>query len=266
LLSAIGSREARSVIEEYGLTPEWYQQRQLEFAGDPCKSSYAWGNDEERLKCLEREDVGVYRVLSEAKLLLIDPSIVVPEFHLSEALRFLQGINPAAIRASSSHTQESHLLELLTPILCAYRPHELGEFMRAVVKTMPDRDLGGPLHLAKHAEARAFSAIAPHLTSSGLFNAWSPVRKMRSTSSLWSYGLRPYLPETLSRLVGFCGKRRARQFFAGSCGHSRTSVVHFLKKIVTVWCAWPILRMQVFERGQYPWQSLCRMKGSPDRL
>jgi hypothetical protein len=214
LLSAIGSREAQSDIEEHSLTPEWYQQRLMEFAGDPCKSLYAWRNDEERLRCLERGDIGVYRLLNEAKLLLIDATIAVPEFRVAEALQFLRGINPAAVRASSSHTQESHLLDLLTPILCAYRPRELGEFMRAVVKTMPsreitgqyflamhlpeislllgqsevseiyeaiktisisapewsDKNLGGPLNLAKHAEARAFSAIAPHLTSSDLFN------------------------------------------------------------------------------------------------
>lgn len=214
LLSAIGSRDARSDIEDYSLTPEWYRQRLVEFIDDPCKSSYAWGNDEERLRCLQREDVGMYRVLNEAKLLLIDPSIAVPEFRVREAVRFLQGINPAAVRASSSHTQEGHLLELLTPILSACRPGELGEFMRTVVKTMPSREitgqyflamqlseislllgqsevaaiseaiktisisapewseknLGGPLHLAKHAEARAFSAIAPHLTSLDLFN------------------------------------------------------------------------------------------------
>jgi len=147
LLWAIGSKRSRSLIDEYDLTPEWYKERLAEHGSDPCKSFYAW-NEEEVASCLRREDVDLYTILERAKCVPIDPSAVLPPSLIKRAQDALTPINPNAIRASTSHTLESHALETLTPILCAHRPHELADFMRSVVRTMPAREMNGQYFLA----------------------------------------------------------------------------------------------------------------------
>ncbi len=212
LLLTIGSKESKSLIEEHDLTPEWYKEQQKQHASDPCKSMFSW-TENESISCLGREDVPLHIILGRAKLGIVDPSVAMPPSLIQRSKESLWSINPAMIRAHSSPTIERHQLEMLTPILCAHAPSELANFMRAVVRTIPDRaaegqyflaitlpeislllrdgevsavsraitalsadasewsfqDQSGPRHMRKIAEARAFSGIAPHLSSSDFF-------------------------------------------------------------------------------------------------
>lgn len=212
LLFVIGSRESESLIEEHDLTPEWYRELRAQHASDPCKSHFELA-ESERLSCLGREDVPLHIILGHAAIAIVDPSITLPASLIRRAQEALHTINPAMIRAASSNTIEGHHLQTLTSILCAHAPSEIADFMRGVVRMMPDRDLtgqyylaiqlpeislllradevtavsramadlsadgsewssddhGGPRHTRKTAEARAFTGLAPHLSSSEFF-------------------------------------------------------------------------------------------------
>ena len=209
LLRAVGTRESQSLHEQYDLTPEWVKDRQNKHASDPCTSLFSW-TEAESISCLGREDVPLHIILERATLPVVDPSITVPTSLIRRAREALACVNPAMIHASLSKTIEAHHLETLSQAFCAHAPSELADFMRAVVRTMPERDLGsqyslamslpdialllreeeisailrtmsdlsadasewssddqsGPRHTRKIAEAWAFSAIAPHLSSS----------------------------------------------------------------------------------------------------
>jgi probable addiction module antidote protein len=147
LLLAIGTQASESLIEENDLTPNWYKELRAEHASDPCKSYYNW-TESESLSCLGREDVALHIILGRAALPIVDPSITVPSALIRRAKESLQNINPSMVRAGSSHTIESHHLETLTQLLCAHAPSEIGDFMRGVVRTMPDRDLTGQYYIA----------------------------------------------------------------------------------------------------------------------
>jgi hypothetical protein len=212
LLFTIGTSESQCLIDEHGLMPQWHKELLEQHASDPCKSLFAWTKSE-GLACLGREDIPLHVILDRATLPIVDPSVALPDSLLRRAKEALQTVNPAKIRSASFNTIENHNLETVTQILCARAPSEIANFIRAVVRTMPDRDLtgqyylgvqipeislllrpeeviavsraiadlssdasewsaeehSGPRHTRKIAEARAFSGIAPHLSSSEFF-------------------------------------------------------------------------------------------------
>jgi len=147
LLLAIGSRDSESLINEHALTPKWYAEQRAQHASDPCKSLFEW-TESECIQCLARKDVGLHIILGRAALPIADPSVPLPHSLVERARDGLRMIDPARVRAASSHTVETHNLEELGQILCARAPSEMADFQRSVVRTMPDRNLTGQYYLA----------------------------------------------------------------------------------------------------------------------
>jgi hypothetical protein len=147
LLLTIGTRESESLIEKHGLTPEWYREQRAQHVSDPCKSYFEW-TESETITCLGRDDVPLHILLERGVLSIVDPLFTLPATLLQRAKDALQLINPALIRAGSYNTIEGHNLETLTQVLCVHAPSEMAEFLRAVVRTMPDRDLTGQYSIA----------------------------------------------------------------------------------------------------------------------
>jgi hypothetical protein len=213
LLLVIGSRESNSIIETHGLVSPSHEAQRDQHAADPRKSFFQW-SESESIGCLGRPDVPLHFILQRAALPILDPKVTVPSSLVDRAKEALRSIDPAKIRSHSMQTIEAHDLQTLAPILSAYAPFELAEFLRVVIRGLPNRDVNGqyflaiqfpelsllfkseemravsrtidvllsgssewtfddrngPPHRCKIAEARAFSALAPHLSSSEFFS------------------------------------------------------------------------------------------------
>lgn len=140
LLLTIGSQEAYSLVVDRDLLPTSYQERKREHLVDPCKSFFRWSEEECRA-CMERSDLPLHMVLQRCEVPIVDPLVKVPPSLIQRATQTLATIHPSMIRAHLFHTSESHARETLLPVLCAHAPTELADFMRSVVRTLPERDL-----------------------------------------------------------------------------------------------------------------------------
>jgi hypothetical protein len=216
LLLRIGSAASESLIQEHDLTPDWYKQRRAEHAKDPCRSLYEWTEDES-FGCLARTDVPLHIILERAGLLIADPSITLPVGLAQRASDSLRGISPSVIHAAGGTTLEDHNLEVVTRILCAHSPSEIGSLHRAVVRTMPGRNLTGQYFLAIHLPELSllFSAdeVAPIIQAISCLSAngaaWSDddtgVRQTEKVAEGRAFiAVAPHLTssELLRRLIG----------------------------------------------------------------
>ena len=147
LLLTVGNRESESLIEKHDLTPEWYKQRQMEHASDPCKSFYRLTRDE-AIGCLGREDVPLPTILDYPSTCVVDPSVAVPATLTQRACRLLRSFKPESIHAAGAKTAEDDFLEKLTPLLCARAPLVIAENLRSAVRTIPDRERRSQYSLA----------------------------------------------------------------------------------------------------------------------
>lgn len=147
LLLAIGSKESELLIEEHDLIPEWYKERRMQHASDPCRSFYKWTRDE-AIACLGREDVPLHMILGRAPICVVDPSVAVPSSLIDRAKRALASIDQKMIHAFGARTSEDHYLEIVTPVLCGRAPSDIAGYMRGVVRTMPSRSRDGQYFLA----------------------------------------------------------------------------------------------------------------------
>jgi hypothetical protein len=147
LLIAIGNKESESLIQKHDLTPQWYKDRLMEHSKDPCRSFYRWTRDE-AITCLGREDVPVQIILGKALTCSVDPSVAVPETLIDRTKRALRSIDQKGVHAVGAQTTEDHYLKILMPALCGHAPSDMADYLRGVVKTMPERTREGIYYLA----------------------------------------------------------------------------------------------------------------------
>ena len=205
LLRVIGSRESESLIVEHDLTPERYRELRAQHASDPCRSLFEW-TESECLQCVGREDVPLHIILGRAVLPIVDRSVPLPPSLVERAREGLRTIDPVRIRAASSYTLETHHLETLSQILCARAPSQIADFLRSVVRTIPDRDLIGQYYLAvqlpeislllrPHEVAAVSRAIASLSTNSSewTFDDQGPQHTKRIAEARAFSGIAPHL-------------------------------------------------------------------------
>lgn len=130
------------MIDRYNLRSDWYKKRLDDHGRDPCLSPYKWSQNE-YLACLGREDVPLFRILDDATLPIIDPSVTVPTSLVQRAKCALDSINPATLHAGRSRTPRDAYFEKLARFLSARGPSVLADFMRVMVQTIRYRDLMG---------------------------------------------------------------------------------------------------------------------------
>lgn len=147
LLVAIGNKESESLIEKHDLTPQWYKDRLMEHSKDPCRSFYRW-TQEEAITCLGRGDVPLHIILEKARTCSVDPSVVVPETLIDRAKQALGSIDQKGVHVVGGQTTQDHYLQILTPVVCGHAPSDIADYMRGVVRTMPDRTPDGIYYLA----------------------------------------------------------------------------------------------------------------------
>ncbi len=130
----------------------------------------------------------------------------------------LNAIDPLVIRSGLSQTIAGHALQSLTPILCAHAHEAIANFMRAVIRTMPARDLAGRYSLAvklpelsllmgRDDVAAVLDAIADLSVDAA---DWSPVdqngpRYSRKIAEMHAFiSIAPHLSpsDLLNRLIG----------------------------------------------------------------
>jgi hypothetical protein len=85
------------------------------------------------------------------------------------------------IRASCGNTAESVQLDTLSRVLWAHAPTGIADFMRAVVRTMPDRGLTGQYSLAAY-----LPRISLLLRSDEVSAVWRSIAELSADASQWS--------------------------------------------------------------------------------
>lgn len=119
---------------------EYYERWKREkerHATDPCLSFYRW-SDDECDKCLSREDVPVFQILSRIKERLCDPNFVVPDSLIRRTSGLLL-FDPRTFRTGLQATAESHALDTALPLLASRRPSTISKFVARVLPTLAIR-------------------------------------------------------------------------------------------------------------------------------
>jgi len=148
LLSCKGSLEANKLRQELpeNLFPP-NPIREIYFQ-DPCAQIlYSWLR-EDYLDCLEKGNLPPHRIAIGMKALSLEPGLPVPK-NFSERFKSLTGnFSPDSIWKEMSLTIEDHQLEELEPVLAAFAPQLLADFVKSVIGDASNRE-GLPLrHLS----------------------------------------------------------------------------------------------------------------------
>ena len=148
LLDVLGTKAASKLLQRFPESEsEGAHQLRTRHEVRPCLSIFAW-SDEECELCLQRADLPLHLIFSHARDRIIDPNRSVPTELISRAVAAVKDIDPAKIHVSFFHNRELSLFEELAPFIGAHAAKELAEYVRSVVRSMPNRNLSGQRQLA----------------------------------------------------------------------------------------------------------------------
>jgi hypothetical protein len=137
LSSFEGSESASALIKSIP-QEEYRSEIVARHEQDPCTSFLQW-NREESLECLQREGLNPEWAASQIKNYVTDPSFNVPQSFIEELIEFLNGTNKDQIWIVLGTTAEDHRLDTVEPILAAYAPDALAEYIRSIDKQISTR-------------------------------------------------------------------------------------------------------------------------------
>jgi hypothetical protein len=129
---------AERLCEETG--DEQYRERQelrAQHVHDPCKSLFIW-SDEDCVRCQERNDVNALRILEGLRHRIFNPEYKLSKLLISRLVNLLK-IDPTRYRTGLWATIEDHAAKKILPILASHAPEEVGNYIRALVGTLPNR-------------------------------------------------------------------------------------------------------------------------------
>jgi hypothetical protein len=207
ILDALGTAEGGALKEFHPLPESEFERKfRLEREKDPCRSLFAW-SDDDCLRCMERNDVYVVRAVQRVGRRILDPNYPVPSSLLQRALALVDAL-PVSIRSGMSQTTQDHEFEQISPLLAAREPHGLADFIRSVVRTMPERNIEaqrslcfwlpeiGPLFQAPEVKALARSLEDLYAEP----RHWTPTSPGNVTAGQWVetfslMGLLPHLTD-----------------------------------------------------------------------
>jgi hypothetical protein len=204
ILDALGTKEAKSMGAAHPL-PESESQRRFraEQEANPCHPWYAW-SDEDCLRCMDRNDVHVDQILQRLGSRVFDPAFTISPKLIDRTAICLTSI-PTSLRSSISSTREDHDFESLAPALSAHRPSALADFIRSVIRTMPNRTLEAQRTLCfwlpkKGPLLRQPEVEAVILTLDGLYREtthWGPIGRGTVSPAQWieCFSLMGLLPQ-----------------------------------------------------------------------
>ena len=138
LLWRIDRKRAERVCEETG-DPQYRERQEMRalHAQDPCKSLFAW-SDDDCFHCQERRDINPLRILEG-----LGDRIFNPQFELSASLTSrladLLKFEPTKYRVGLWATIEDHASQKILPVLASRAPEEASTFIRKVIGTLPNR-------------------------------------------------------------------------------------------------------------------------------
>jgi hypothetical protein len=168
--------------EEY---VRWQAMRE-QYQADPCRALFAW-TDADCLRCMERVDVPTIRVVSNLAHRVLNPDFHVPD-SLIQRTRELLRFDPRAYRVSLWTTSEDDLYARALPLLASRAPSAVGDFLRAVTRTIADRNYG-QLHFLAF-RLPDFSLLFHRAEVDALLEAMQQI-ELIAKSSPTSEGIRP---------------------------------------------------------------------------
>jgi hypothetical protein len=131
LLSFEGSKESYKLQQSIpeNILPVNYWR--AEYEKDPCLSGISW--DRKTCEsCLKRDDLPPHWISQNLQKYCLDPSLKIPEALKSELSRLLSHISIESIWSRLQQGSEEHKLNQYEPVLCAYSPNELADFVKLI--------------------------------------------------------------------------------------------------------------------------------------
>ncbi len=117
-----------------------WQSVRKQYQADPCRTLFAW-TDDDCLRCMERVDVPITQIINNLAHRVLNPDFQVPDSLIQRA-RGLLRFDPRAYRLSLWTTSEDDLYARALPLLASRAPSAVGDFLRAVARTIAERNYG----------------------------------------------------------------------------------------------------------------------------
>ena len=139
LLRHLHTAAAHQVLREYPREEsEFARKRRERHQADPCTSGEQWSEEECRL-CMEREDLRPEFVVRKLRSRLTAPDFGASASLIDRAAKSLESLDPALLRGHMSSTDTDYLFRELKPLLASSASKRLGKFVRAAVRSLPQR-------------------------------------------------------------------------------------------------------------------------------